>query len=202
MNFHLCNFRNLLIYRWIIPWMLKMSRIYLLNPRKSIFRIIIVILYKYSNWVSTQESRQYKQNKSKIILTIKSNFLTAFNTSMYNFAYKDLRSLSQHVQNHLWFQKTVEHDIGQRSFLRSSFLIQFYHVQSRFSCHIEVLLYIFILNATKILTKVYVQQPVHRFYRPFQPSMDKKLLRCKRTTANIVMPFTCFALFCFKFCMN
>lgn len=96
-------------------------------------------------------------------------------------------------------KKAVKHDVGERTFGRSFHFECFDNRQGEFSEDIEVLLNSFILNATKVLTKMDIQQPVHRFHRPFHTGMMQQLQCSQFSAGDIVMPFTGFLSFFFKF---
>ena len=63
------------------------------------------------------------------------------------------------------------------------------HTQSKFSERVQVLLNDSINNAAEIFRVVNIQNPVHRFHRPFHPGMMEQLQRGKIAAGDIVVPF-------------
>ena len=51
------------------------------------------------------------------------------------------------------------------------------YVKRTFVQHIEILLYVLTLNPASVLIKMYIPQPMHRFYRPFLSCMMEQLFR-------------------------
>ena len=73
--------------------------------------------------------------------------------------------------------KSAEHNTVQRQLRLRLTLVYANYVKRTFVQHSEILLYVLTLHPASVLIKMYIQQPMHRFYRPFRSCMMEQLFR-------------------------